>query len=132
MRFGNRIRFIAAGLLGVVVDLLVMGDAYAYSTRMRQSHPVTLVAGLVGMVVVTAFLNFGKHRTFAIAAIVWLGMVAAHTLVLIAEMSRDPTSHNLWPFEYLSILLFGIPALLGATAGRLADAVRTVRARNKI
>ena len=125
-------RFIAAAALGMVADLFAMGDGYGYTARMEQTHAATFVAALVALFLVTAVLNFGAQRTVAVAAMVWAGMSTAHTFVLIAETSRDPTSHSLWPFEYASILLLVLPALVGAAVGRLTDAARTSRARNKI
>lgn len=130
MRFSNRMRFLAAAALGIVADLFAMGDAYGYSTRMQQSHVAAFVAALIALLLGAAVLNFGMQRTFAVAAMVWAGMMAAHTWELITETSRDPTSHNLWPFEYFFISLLVIPALTGAAAGRLADAARAARARN--
>ena len=132
MRFSNRMRFLAAAALGIAADLFAMGDAYGYSARMQHAHAAAFVGALVALFLGTAVLNFGARRTFAVAAIVWAGMMAAHTLALIAETSRDPTSHNLWPFEYLFISLLVMPALMGAAVGKLADAPRVTRTRNKI
>ena len=121
-----------AAALGMVTDLFAMGDVYGYSARIRQTHAAAFVGAVVALFLVTAVLNLGARRTFAVAAMVWAGMSTAHTLVLIVETSRDPTSHNLWPFEYLFIVLLVMPALLGAAAGRLTDAARAARARSKI
>lgn len=132
MRLSNKVRFMAAAALGMVADPFAMGDAYGYSARIQEAHAAAFVGTLVALFLVSAVLNFGAQRTFAVAAMVWAGMSAAHTLVLIAETSRDATSHNLWPFEYLSILLLVLPALIGAAVGRFADAARAARARNKI
>ena len=118
--------------LGMLTDLFAMGDVYGYSARIEQTRAAAFVGAVVALFFVTAVLNLGARRTFAVAAMVWAGMSTAHTLVLIVETSRDPTSHNLWPFEYLFILLLVMPALIGAAAGRLADAARAARARNKI
>src|SRR5215469_16621315 len=131
MRFSTRTRFMGAAALGMVTDLFAMGDVYGYSARIEQTHAAAFVGAVVALFLVTAVLNLGAQRTFAVAAMVWVGMSTAHTLVLIVETSRDPTSHNLWPFEYLFILLLVMPALLGAAAGRLTDAARAARARSK-
>jgi len=121
-----------AAALGMLTDLFAMGDVYGYSARIEQTRAAAFVGAVVALFFVTAVLNLGAQRTFAVAAMVWVGMSTAHTLVLIVETSRDPTSHNLWPFEYLFILLLVMPALLGAAAGRLTDAARAARARSKI
>jgi hypothetical protein len=133
MRFRKRMLFLAAAAaLGIVADLFAMGDAYEYSARMQQTHVAAFVAALIALFLGTAVLNFGAQRTFAVAAMVWAGMMAAHTWVLIWETSRDPTSHNLWPFEYFFMSFLVILALMGAVAGRLAGAARAPRAQNKI
>ena len=125
-------RFLVAAALGLVADLLAMGDAYGYSARIQQACAAAFVGALVALFLVTAALNSGVQRAFAVAAMVWAGMMAAPTLVLIAETSRDPTSHDLWPFEYLFISLLVMPALMGAAVGKLADAPRAARAGNKV
>lgn len=127
MSIRTRTRLITAVALGMVADLLTMGDAFGYSARLQQPHAAAFVVGLVALFLVAGVLNFGARRTFAIAGMVWAGMLAVHTVVLIAETSRDPTSHNLWPFEYLFMLLLVMPALIGAATGRLANAVRDAR-----
>lgn len=53
---------------------------------------------------------------FAVAAAV-PGAILARVIV---EVARDPTSHNLWPFELLIGLVLG---LLAAAAGALAGAL---------
>ena len=125
-------RFLAAAALGIVANLLAMGDAYGYSAAMQQACAAASVGALVALFLVTAALNSGVQHAFAVAAMVWAGMMAAPTLVLIAETSRDPTSHDFWPFEYLFISLLVMPALMGAAVGKLADAPRVTRTRNKI
>ena len=125
-------RFLAAAALGIVANLLAMGDAYGYSARIQQACAAAFVGALVALFFVTAALNSGVQRAFAVAAMVWAGMMAAPTLVLIAETSRDPTSHDFWPFEYLFISLLVMPALMGAAVGKLADSPRVTRTRNKI
>jgi hypothetical protein len=116
-------RLLAAAAVGAFADLYVMGDAYSYAARMRGSYPyhaVALWCVLAGLLLVPLILNFGARRTLLITAALWTGLAIVHTIVLVAETSADPTSHNLWPFEYLMLSLFALPALLGATAGRFA------------
>lgn len=113
-------RLLAAAAVGVFADLFAMGDAYAYASRMRGLHAVALWGALAALLAVPVVLNFGEKHTLRITAAVWAGMLVPHTLVLIREISADPTSHNLWPFEYALLCLFAVPALLGAVAGRFA------------
>lgn len=115
MNFALRLSCGAAA--GVFADLFAIGDAYGYTARIREPHNVALACGLLVLLLVPAALNLRGRRTFAIAAAVWGGMVATHTAVLIAETSHDPTSHNLWPFEYLFICMFALVGLIGPCWG---------------
>jgi hypothetical protein len=56
------------------------------------------------------------------AAIVWRGVwrwlaaaplliVAAYFLLIMAQISIDPTSHNLWPLELAMIAVIGLPVV---------------------
>lgn len=38
--------------------------------------------------------------------------------VAIYEVLRAPSSHNLWPFEFVIYIAFSIPAILGACVGK--------------
>lgn len=125
------LRLLAAIAVGVFADLFAMGDAYSYSARIQQFHVTAFGCAEAAVLLIPAVLNFGMRRTFAIALAVWAGMIVAHTVVLIWETSRDPTSHNLWPFEYMFLLVLAIPAWIGTAAGRLADAVWVAHPRNK-
>lgn len=51
---------------------------------------------------------------------VFLGMssILVFPSVAIYEMVRDPTSHNLWPFEFVIYFAFSIPAIVGACVGK--------------
>ena len=46
------------------------------------------------------------------AALVPLLLVLGMVLKLVVEIRADPTSHNLWPFEVLSVIVFA-GAVLG-------------------
>ena len=51
---------------------------------------------------------------------VFLGMssILVFPSVAIYEMVRDPSSHNLWPFEFIMYFAFSIPAIVGACIGK--------------
>ena len=48
-----------------------------------------------------------------------LASVATLPIATIAEMVVDPTSHNLFPFEWAMYLFMAVPVLLTALAGRM-------------
>jgi len=113
-------RLLFAAATGFFADLFGMGDAYDYSERMHTTHSALLITALAALLIVPAILNFGQRMTFRIPIAVWIGMAIPHTTVLAVEVSRDPTSHNLFPFEYILITAFTIPALSGSLAGGFA------------
>jgi hypothetical protein len=116
------LRLVAAAGVGAFADFYLMGDAYSYTARMRGSYPFNASAlwcALAALVVAPLILNFGASRTLLTSAAVWAGLVITHTIVLIKEISADPTSHNLFPFEYGMLSFFAVPAL-GAAVGRFA------------
>lgn len=125
-------RYLAAAAVGLFADLFGIGDAYAYHARMRGLHSAALWCALAALLIVPAILNFGSKLTLRLAAAILAGMAVPHTLVLIREISVDPTSHNLWPFEYILLGLFVVPALLGGAAGRFAGQAWAAGNRGKV
>lgn len=66
----------------------------------------------------------GGWRIGAVVALAWLGFVAARIVV---DTGRDPTSHNLWPFE---IAIAGAEAVAGVAVLALVRRVgRVARSR---
>ena len=48
-----------------------------------------------------------------------VGVSVAHTIVLIRDVTIDPTIHNLLPFEYIiAWIIVGLPALAGSMLAR--------------
>jgi len=58
-----------------------------------------------------------------------LAAVVLFPLCTIAEMIADPTSHNLFPFEFVMYAVFSIPAVVAAGLGRVARTVVLARGR---
>lgn len=72
-------------------------------------HPATLLESLdsYGLLIPLAIL---------------LGLTIAHTIVLVRDITIDPTTHNLMPFEYLiSWFMAGIPAFAGSILARVVS-----------
>ena len=90
MSIRTRTRFITAVALGMVADLLTTGDAFGYSARMQQPHVAAFVGAPVAMFLVAGVLNFGARRTFAIAGMVWAGMLAVHTVLIMEHPATRP------------------------------------------
>ena len=82
----------------------------------KVSVPNSLVApGLVGLIafslILTVFEVASLRRIFVVMSLCLPALVYARVEV---ETGRDPTSHNLWPFEIVLALLLGIICVLPA------------------
>ena len=123
-------------------ELRVRRDAPAYLTR-QYPMPSPLfpwvrtgvenigAANLVTLFVVGGALGAlfcGRGRP-AWPFLVGMGTMALFPVFAIAEMFADPTSHNLFPFEFVMYFLVGLIAVAGAYVGyvgrRLASVERT-------
>lgn len=70
-----------------------------------------LISGIIGSLVV------GRGRW----AIAGLSTMLAFPIIVLVEMLRDSTSHNLFPFELISYAVLTIP---GLTAAAITDWLR--------
>jgi hypothetical protein len=101
-----------------VTDALVMEKArYEENARRRAAEPVSggdlalfsgfmLVAGvlLLAGILVPLWSVWKWRGGWRIAAAIPAAVMAFVLLRILVDTARDPTSHNLWPFE---ILIFG-------------------------
>ena len=89
-----------------VAAFLLIGSPFWDIPYSQVSVPNSLVApGLIGLVVLTVFLTAfevaSPRRIFLIMSLCLPVVVYARVEV---ETGRDPTSHNLWPFEVVFAL----------------------------
>jgi hypothetical protein len=97
----------AVWLAAVLVSSFLLEFAYSYS-RSRDADLVPTAREFIG------------SGDLLIPLAILLGMVVVHTTLLLRDVIVDPTSHNLWPFEYL---FWGfavvVPAFIGSILARL-------------
>ena len=134
------IRVALAFAAGVGLDLILGGDAYPYGERFQ--HQYLIGINVVWLDLLFAFLCSlalcfnrrplrGENRTLApwlaefdssgllIPLAMVVGVSIAHTIVLIRDVTIDPTTHNLLPFEYIiAWIIVGLPALAGSMLAR--------------
>jgi hypothetical protein len=115
--------WIVAAALGVIVVCLPFYgspphpmDAPLFPwvrTGVEKLGPINVVLLFISGGVVGAL--FGRHpwRAFLLG----LATMTAFPFFAVAEMIVDPTSHNLWPIEFLIYFVLGLIAGAGALVG---------------
>lgn len=113
-----------------VVSFLAVGIPYWQVPYAKVSLPSTLYGP--GLIVVAALAAatraIGRARLRAVILTVGAAVPAPILVRISIDTAKDPTSHNLWPFEVV------IAAVLGAlcsSAGALAGSVLTYLSRHK-
>jgi hypothetical protein len=133
------IRTALAFAIGVGIDLILFADAYPYGERYQHQSLVGISIYWLGplLTLVCSFIldfkgrnprggsrapgwiaNFDSFGLLIPAAIV-IGQTITHTIVLIRDVTIDPTTHNLLPFEYIfAWVAVGVPAVAGSMLAR--------------
>jgi hypothetical protein len=113
-------RYVAAAVTGLFLQILIFHPWVPYSHRESQmpgAWPMAIVFALAGLV-----LTFGaEERRGLILASIVAGMFAGNTALIAYDWLGDPTTHNLFPFEFVMIALAIVPAAGGAFLAHLAE-----------
>ena len=112
-------RYAVAAVVGAALDALFVWKFLPYSIRDQHEGllpdwalPVlTLIAGFV--------LTLGKRDHWLVPVALLGGFFAAESFLIVADCWNDPTNHNLWPFEFVIIVVLTAPAFLGAAVNAL-------------
>ncbi len=105
-----------------VSSFLVVGIPYWSIPYNKVTLPSTLMGPALFAVPFVALMvhAYGGASFWSAVHIVGASVPAAVLARVIVETVKDPTSHNLWPFEIIIALFVGFPcALAGAFAGSL-------------
>ena len=105
-----------------VAGFFVIGPPYWQIPYAKVSLPSTLYGpGLVVIGLLAAVARvFGKARLRAVVFVVGAAVPAPILARIVVETTKDPTSHNLWPFEGIIAAMIGaLCSLGGALAGSL-------------
>src|ERR1700730_12344071 len=133
------IRPLLAVAIGAGVDLILFADAYPYGERYQHETLAGISAYWLGplLALVCSFaLDFqGRNRRGGSPAPGWIanfdsfgllippaiviGQTITHIIVLIRDVTIDPTTHDLLPFEYIfAWIAVGVPAVAGSMLAR--------------
>jgi len=117
-------------IVAFVVSFFAVGLPYWQIPYAKVSLPSTLygMGLLVVGILAAAARAFGKARLLAVILAVG-GAVPAPILARIAvDTAKDPTSHNLWPFEFIIAAVLGV---LCSSAGALVGSLPARLSRHK-
>jgi len=122
-------RLVAAALIGAIFDAVFFWKFQPYTTRehghdLLPAYFLPILAFLAGLLLTLA--ADGKKRWIPMALVG--GFWAANAGLIVADCATDPTNHNLWPFEFVIIVIVTSPAFLGAGVSTLFDRARHKRA----
>ncbi len=104
-------------LIGFLVAFVGVGFPHWSLAYDDVSLPSSLHGpGLVAVGVVAMMLRaFGVARFWKVWLLVASSVPAAIMVRVVVDVARDPTSHNLWPFEIAIGLIVGLAAALAGT-----------------
>lgn len=108
--------------LSMTASFLAVGIPYWLIPYNKASLPGSLLTpGLAVVVLFAMLLRMHAAASFWRAtSMIGLSACTAVMARVLVDVARDPTSHNLWPFEVVIALLVGLPcAAAGAVVGGL-------------
>jgi hypothetical protein len=110
-------------LIVYVIAMLLTGSiwwttAYDKLTFIQSGILAPTIAIVIAVAIISAAVL--KHHPMIVGLAVALGFPSAVAIRVIADLTGDATTHNLWPLELMFAgLLSGVPAMLGAVVGSL-------------
>ncbi len=104
-------------LIGAALGALVCGLPYLYYGATSPPMTITSVALALAAAGLAIYRSGLRWQT---GGGVGLGFVVVVVVQIVVDYNRDPTSHNLAPFEIVIALLIGLPpAIVGVLLGNL-------------
>lgn len=113
-----------------VISFFAVGFPYWQIPYAKVSLPSTLYGmGLVVVGVLAAAARaVGKARFLAVILAVGAAVPAPILARIAVDTAKDPTSHNLWPFEFIIAAVIGV---LCSSAGALVGSLPVLLSRHK-
>ena len=118
-------RCAVAVIVGVFFDAVLLLAlpallAARFHTSSLPYYTLPIFAFIAGLVLAIGVEN--RRRLIPIALVG--GFCAANACLITVDCWNDPTNHNLWPFEFLMIMVLTVPAFLGAGLSRIFERLR--------
>lgn len=117
-------------VVAFVISFFAVGLPYWQIPYAKVSLPSTLYGTglLVVGVLAAAARAFGKARLLVVILAVGTAVPAPILSRVIVDTAKDPTSHNLWPFEFIIATVLGA---LCSSAGALVGSLPALLSRHK-
>jgi hypothetical protein len=118
-------------LIAFAASVLAVGVPYWSIPYSKLNLPSALIGPALWVVVASALLPRagGLARFWRTVGVIGASVPAVVLARVVVDGIRDPTSHNLWPFEAIIALAIGFAcALTGALAGSAVAKLRETRA----
>jgi hypothetical protein len=81
---------------------------------------IRVVPTMASMFVLGAILGFAEPRWWPLSSCLTVSLpFLLNALNIVHDWAIDPTSHNLFPFEFAILMFFALPALTGGGLGTL-------------
>ncbi|WP_157810876.1 hypothetical protein [Nonlabens sp. MB-3u-79] len=123
MKLNNLSAFIAISILGmlsIILPVFILGDLKPYESPL---FPLirTGIEGISLYSISFLFLSSFIVKLFSKPSFWKIGLmsVALFPLATFCEMIFDPTSHNLFPFEFIFYAILTVPAIIGAAVSQV-------------
>ena len=118
-------RLAVAVMIGVLFDAVFYWRFQPYSARNPQHNMLPefmlpVLAFAAGLLLTLGME--GRKRLVPLALVG--GFFAANACLNVADCWSDPTNHNLWPFEFVIIVVMTSPVWLGAGISALIERMR--------
>ena len=129
MRNSMTLRAVFWLVAAFVISFFAVGFPYWQIPYAKVSLPNTLYGtGLVVVGVLAAAARaFGKARILTVILAVGAAVPAPILARIAVDTAKDPTSHNLWPFEFIIAAVIGV---LCSSAGALIGSLPALFSRH--
>jgi hypothetical protein len=129
MRYRPAALALLAFALGATSDIVLIRNGLSYYGPTLLDRYAVLWPAWLGSIFIFTFLIESRRRAAGgenqfryvsgPALAIWLGVMVTHVILFIRDVAADPTSHNLWPFEFLFwTIVVAVPAFGGSLLAR--------------